>query len=566
MRPPGARLALVLAVLLCLGGAALASPRAPTAIARASRDGASAHKTKTNALPSDAALERMGAVIGRIEIQNKNIFDLRNPKDDKPIFRLADRLHRVTRRELIEHQLLFHSGERYSRHLIEESARILRANPYFYDASIRPVRYHDGKVDVLVRTRDVWTLNPGLDFSRSGGKSETGVQLEELNAFGTGTDFKVEHLKSVDRTTSEVDVSNQHAFDTWVSVNATYGELSDGRLRQLIVNRPFYALETRHAGGVTLIDSTFDAPLYDRGEIIDRFQVLNRLYQLYGGWSTGLVRGWTRRVSLGLTYNEHRFAPAPLSLWSGPTVLPANRKFVYPWVQFDWVQDEYAKLRNHNQIHRTEDFDLGAYVSAQVGWAPRSFGSSQDAARILFSAGDGYWLSRGDTLLVAGTASGRVERGILENGVVGASITNFAEQSSHWLLYSTLRATAGKRLNLDDQILLGGDNGLRGYPLRYQDGTASALFTLEERWFSDWYPFRLFRVGATVFFDMGRTWGRAPLAAPSLGLLKDAGFGLRFGNARTAFGNVIHVDVAFPFNGDSNIKRVQFLVTTHRDF
>ena len=564
MRPPGARLALVLAVLLCLGGAALASPRAPTAIARASRDGASAHKT--NALPSDAALERMGAVIGRIEIQNKNIFDLRNPKDDKPIFRLADRLHRVTRRELIEHQLLFHSGERYSRHLIEESARILRANPYFYDASIRPVRYHDGKVDVLVRTRDVWTLNPGLDFSRSGGKSETGVQLEELNAFGTGTDFKVEHLKSVDRTTSEVDVSNQHAFDTWVSVNATYGELSDGRLRQLIVNRPFYALETRHAGGVTLIDSTFDAPLYDRGEIIDRFQVLNRLYQLYGGWSTGLVHGWARRVSLGLTYDEHRFAPAPLSLWSGPTVLPANRKFVYPWVQFDWVQDEYAKLRNHNQIHRTEDFDLGAYVSAQVGWAPRSFGSSQDAARILFSAGDGYWLSRGDTLLVAGTASGRVERGILENGVVGASITNFAEQSSHWLLYSTLRATAGKRLNLDDQILLGGDNGLRGYPLRYQDGTASALFTLEERWFSDWYPFRLFRVGATVFFDMGRTWGRAPLAAPSLGLLKDAGFGLRFGNARTAFGNVIHVDVAFPFNGDSNIKRVQFLVTTHRDF
>ena len=65
---------------------------------------------------------------------------------------------------------------------------------------------------------------------------------------------------------------------------------------------------------------------------------------------------------------------------------------------------------------------------------------------------------------------------------------------------------------------------------------------------------------------MGRTWGRAPLAAPSLGLLKDAVFGLRFGNARTGFGNVIHVDLAFPFGGDPSIKRVQFLVTTQKDF
>ncbi len=571
MRPTGAPLAPVPALLLlCLTGTALASvqvsPTGAAARAPPPTHSASPAPRSAAALPSDAALVRMGAVIGRIEIHNQNIFDLSNPKDNKALFRLADRLHRTTRRELIEHQLLFHSGERYSPHLLAESARILRADPYFYDASIRPVRYHDGKVDVLVTTRDVWTLNPGFDFSRSGGKSTTGVQLEDLNAFGTGTDIKLQHLNTVDRTESEIEVSNQHAFDSWTGVDVAYGELSDGRLRQLIVNRPFYALEARHAGGVALIDSTVDDSLYDRGQVIDRFQALNRHYELYGGWSDGLVHGWTRRISLGLAYNEHRFAAAPRALWNGPSVLPANRKFVYPWLQLAWVQDEYAKLRNHNQIDRTEDFDLGAYFNAQVGWAPRAFGSSQDALRMRFTAGDGYWLSRADTLLVSGAASGRVVRGTLENGVLGASLTNFDEQSSSWLLYSALRATAGKRLNLDNQILLGGDNGLRGYPLRYQDGTASALFTIEERWFSNWYPLRLFRVGAAVFFDMGRTWGRAPLAAPSLGLLKDAGFGLRFGNARTAFGNVIHVDLAFPFDGGPTIRRVQFLVTTQRYF
>jgi hypothetical protein len=66
---------------------------------------------------------------------------------------------------------------------------------------------------------------------------------------------------------------------------------------------------------------------------------------------------------------------------------------------------------------------------------------------------------------------------------------------------------------------------------------------------------------------MGRTWGRAQLGQTSLGMLKDAGFGLRFGNARTGLGNVIHVDVAFPFNsGPTNIRHVQFLVQTEQEF
>lgn len=566
MRVLATFLAAVPAVLLCASAAtaAAAGHAQPPVHARRDRNGTDAGGTQS--LPSDAVLERMGAVIGRIEIHNENVFNLSNPKDNTPLFRLADRLHRKTRRSLIRHQLLFHSGERFSAHLLAESARILRADNYFYDASIRPVSYHDGKVDVLVTTRDVWTLNPGFDFSRSGGKSSTGFQLEELNALGTGTDIKLAHMNNVDRTESSVEVSNQHVFDTWTQVDAAYGRLSDGRMRRLIVNRPFYSLEARHAAGVTLTDSLSDHPLYDLGHVIDKFQELDRHYQLYGGWSKGLVRGWTRRYSVGVTYDQHRFAPAATAVWSGPVRLPRNRKFVYPWVQIGLVQDEFEKLHNHNQIERTEDFDVGTYLNARIGWAPRSFGSSRNAIRFRLSAGDGYSLDRGDLLLVAGTASGRIAHGVLENGLVSASLTNFDEQSSQWLLYSALTAVGGRRLDLDNQILLGGDNGLRGYPLRYQDGTASALFTIEERWFSHWYPLRLFRVGAAVFFDMGRTWGRPPLAGPSLGLLKDVGFGLRFGNARTAFGNVIHVDLAFPFDGGSSIKRVQFLVTTHKNF
>ncbi len=546
---------MALSSLACAAAAATLAPASRTARALTHA---------SHPLPSDMELERRGAVIGRIIIRNRNIFNLRNPKDNHALFRLANRLHRRTRRSLIRKQLLFHSGERFSAHLIDESARLLRADPYFYDASIRPVRYHDGKVDILVSTRDVWTLNPGFDFSRSGGKSRTGVQLEDLNVLGTGTDLIVQHLHSVDRSESDISVSNGHLLDGWTTVSATYGNLSDGRMRQLIVNRPFYALETRHAGGLSLTDTTFDQPLYDLGQIVDRFSEHARQLQGYVGWSHGLVRGWSRRFSVGWTDDEHHFAPS--SLWSGPTLLPVNRTFIYPWFEFDLIQDEYAKLHNHNQIHRTEDFDLGAYFTGRVGWAARTFGSSRTEVPFTFTTGDGYVLPHGDTLLVSSTFSGRLLHGTLENGVLSAKVVNYTEQGAQWLLYSAVSATAGRRLTLDNQILLGGDSGLRGYPLRYQDGTARALFTLEERWFSNWYPLRLFRVGAAVFFDMGRTWGRAPLGQPSLGLLKDAGFGLRLGNARTAFGNVIHIDLAFPLDGGSNIKRVQFLVQTERQF
>ena len=124
----------------------------------------------------------------------------------------------------------------------------------------------------------------------------------------------------------------------------------------------------------------------------------------------------------------------------------------------------------------------------------------------------------------------------------------------------------GKNLDTDQQVLLGGDTGLRGYPLRYQSGEGRWLFTAEQRFFTNWYPFQLFNVGAAVFYDMGATTGRDPLGTPSQGLLRDVGFGLRLGNSRSALGNVLHIDVAFPLDGDSSIDSVQFLVETRKSF
>jgi hypothetical protein len=515
-------------------------------------------------LPSDAELERSGAVIGNIIIDNLNIFDLNDPKDDTRLFRLVDHLHARTRQDVVRWQLLFVSGDKYSRRVLNESERLLRQASYFYDASIEPVAYHDGRVDIVVKTRDVWTLDPKVSYGRSGGANSTSVGVQELNAFGYGAAVTVGRSSDVDRTQTGIGVQDANIYGSRIAVSALYSVNSDGYQHDLFIDRPFYALDSRWTGGVDGTDDLRVDSLYDRGNVIDQFQEHDELSRIYGGFSHGLANGWVTRWTFGLTSDDRQFERAPL--WGGVDLVPAERKLVFPWIRYELVEDDYLKYHNYNQITRTEDFYLGAHLSAQLGWSAPALGSN--IAGLLYSAnaGIGFATEHNETLVVSSTLDGRLENGTPENAVVTESFHYFLKQSDKFLFYAGIDATAGRNLDLDDQILLGGDNGLRGYPLRYQDGTARALLTLEERYFTDWYPFRLLRVGAAAFMDVGRTWGTAPLAEPSLGILRDLGFGLRFGNSRSGLGNIIHVDLAFPLDGDPSIKRVQFLVTTKATF
>jgi hemolysin activation/secretion protein len=127
-------------------------------------------------------------------------------------------------------------------------------------------------------------------------------------------------------------------------------------------------------------------------------------------------------------------------------------------------------------------------------------------------------------------------------------------------------AVVSNDLDLDQQILLGGDSGLRGFPLRYQAGTSRALLRLEDRFFTDWYPFHLLRVGYAAFIDAGRTWGDDTRATPSLGMLYNVGFGLRLSSPRASSGSVVHIDLAMPLNGPADISGMQLSVKTKATF
>jgi outer membrane translocation and assembly module TamA len=515
-------------------------------------------------LPTPQELEERGAIIGRIVVQPDEIFDTSIPGERGWLYRTANKLHIRTQPTVIRKQLLFKPGEPFRVRIIEETERLLRANDYLYEARITPIAYDGTTVDHEVRTKDVWTLNPGVSFSRQGGENATGVAIEEKNLLGTGRLLQLEWESDVDRETISFAYRDPHFLHSFNRFGIGYEDADDGETKEILFDRPFYALDTRRAGGISLSDAQRNDPRYALGHKVGEFAHEDDFYEVYGGISRGLQKGWVTRWTAGVTYDRDRFAPVPGEELGGE--LPEDRELIYPWIGVEWLQDAYQERTNQDQISRTEDVLLGFRAGAQLGFASESLGSDRDAFLVTAYAQNGRDLGRGQSIYGTLNASGRLEGGDIANGVLSAEARYYWWTSKNSKFYALISGATTEALDAENQLLLGGDNGLRGYPLRYQAGTSRALLTLEERYYTGWYPFHLFHVGAAAFFDMGRTWGSDVAGGENLGLLKDVGIGLRFGSSRSSFGNVIHVDLAFPLDGDDSIDSVQFVIETKASF
>ena len=516
------------------------------------------------ALPSFAELEAAGAAIGEIRIVNRDIFDTSDPKEDKLLFRWANAVHIQTREGVIERALLFKRGQPVVATLIDESERVLRGTRYLYDVSIRPVAWHDGVVDIVVETRDTWTLDPGISAGRSGGANSSGFTLREYNLLGTGVSVSFGRSRNVDRSGNEFQFSNDRAFGGWTSLGYSRAINSDGKRETASVAQPFYALDTRWAAGVSVTrDDRIDS-IYNAGIVSSQYRHQQNLAEAYGGWSLGRVDGWVQRYSVGLSEQDDAFGFEPGRI--APARLPSDETLVAPFVRYELIEDRFEKLQNRNQIARSEFFALGLASKVQLGRALTGLGSTRDAWLYSASVSRGFEPAPEHLLIASASIKGQYSAGQVRRQQLGAQAQYYLPQDKRWLFYAAASGDLLTRPDPADALLLGGDNGQRGYPLRYQSGTRRALFTVEERAYSDLYVLRLFRVGAAAYFDVGRAWGGDNANTVQPGWLKSAGVGLRIFSVRAAFSNVLHVDLAVPIDPDSNVKRVQFLVKTKASF
>lgn len=515
-------------------------------------------------LPSFDELEAAGARIGAIRIDAQDVFDLDDPHENNAFFRGANRLHVTTRAWLIERLLLFKSGDRLSHRLIDETERVIRASSTVYDVAIRPTRYENGVVDLEVRTRDTWTLQPGAKLSRSGGKTTGGFSIKEANLAGTGTIMALERTKDVDRTGSHVQLAHNHLFDGWTSLSFDRASFNDGSSLSLGAARPFYSLDTRWAASASYARFDQTDSVYRNGEVIGDYRHAHHAYQMYGGWSPGRLGRWTHRLSAGVDHNEDDYAADPAN--PPPVVIPADRTLAGPFLRYDLIEDDFLEITNRERIRKVEYLQMGWASSVQLGRSVAAFGASDQPWLVNASLSKGFRVAGDGQLLASAGYYGQHGSTLGDVRSLGTSLRYYAPQSGNFLFFAGASLAAVKTASAADEVLLGGDNGVRGYPLRYQSGTKRAVFTVEERYYTDWYPLRLFRVGWAVYYDVGRAWGGA-LPNNTPGWLSNVGFGLRILSARASFGNVLHIDLAFPVHRtDSSIKARQFVVMTGQTF
>jgi hypothetical protein len=580
IRPAAATATVAMALALTLpappAAAAQKLPPLPPPPASAAELAAPGHPSQpapptTHLIDQEAlAAAVAGKRIGTVHVVVRNVFDLDRPGEGRFVFRLANRLHRTTWPEVIEHQLLFQSGDPYSPEVLRETERLLRADRFLYDATVMPILEQDGNVDVAVITRDVWTIQAGVNFHRAGGTNSTEFDVEDENFLGSGKDVLVARQSDVDRSEDVARYRDAAVFGTHAVADAIFANNSDGETRYLDLERPFYALDSRWALGGTAWHNVQNDLLYDGGVITDRFRDQHDFYQLYGGLSPGLLDGVTHRFFWGFTYDRDLFSPAPGL--PPPAALAADRTLSYPWVGYEYLQNGWVTLHDFDRIHRTEDLNLGADLAARAGWSAPLWGGDRSQLVVQSTASDGWLFGTRQILRVTGSLSGRLRDGAIENGVGSAGFRYYVRTFGNGLFLARFAADMAERLDLDNQLLLGGDNGLRGYPLRFESGDRRVLGTLEQRFYGNREYFHLVHLGAALFFDAGRAWSVEPpptgilLPGGPRQLLKDIGAGLRLGSDRSSQGSVVHFDVAFPLDRTPTIRAVQYLVTTSETF
>jgi hypothetical protein len=505
-----------------------------------------------------------GAIIGKIMLVKKDVFDLSDERENNALYRLVNKLHIITADGVIKKQLLLQPGEAYSARLAAESARILRGRDYLFDAKVEPVNAGDGTVDLRVTSNDVWTLKPGISASRAGGENKFGLELEELNLLGHGKKLGIAHVNDVDRVSDSFNFEDPHIGKSWVTASLSIADNSDGHSRSASLVRPFYALDSRWSLGARVNDSELRDTFYSLGEQAAEYRHRQQLFSLFGGWSAGLRNGWVRRFRTGMVFDDNAFSAVPAGTL--PALVPDDRRLNYPFIELEVIEDKFETASNKEQLGRTEDFNFGERMTASLGYAGEALDSDRNALLYAATYSRGFGSIDSTALLTSIQASGRLEDGDSRNALVRLRARLFLNQSAKRMFFGTIEGTYGHALDLDNIIQLGGDSGLRGYPLRYQNGDSKILITVEQRYFTDWYPFRLFRIGGAVFADVGRVWGENPVGEDNQGWLRDIGFGLRFAPTRSGFGRIIHLDIAFPLDGDSSIDSVQILLEAKSSF
>lgn len=501
--------------------------------------------------------------------QNNIMFkrhDIFNLDDDKTIFlhHWANFLHVKTKEKtLINESAFFLSKCAVNADDLAELERHLRSKKYIRDASVG----RSANNIVQIETWDNWSLMPTADFGRKGGKNKFAIGIKDRNLLGLGIDAEIEYFTNNQRTGYKFDTQFPLFMQHNISGSIRLTDTDDGRSTSVFLEKKFVSFNTKNAFKLGFHN-------FEQQDTQFRYGVEDNIYlhkqiNNFVHWGRLLHDSSqsTIRFNIGYIQEEHRFSQIVSISDHVTNQLPHDRTFNYPFVGMEYVEKDFRKLTNVNLINHIEDFNLGIHLKGSIG---SEFSDKTSSANLMWQSTltKGFIFFAHNFLLINAKFSGEIYKsGNATNRFFAQLTTEYVHRiDDKWSAYLKNATILTENQFLDSPVVMGGESGVRGYPLQYQHGNRSTQFTAEIRYYPQINIYKLFELGGVVFVDSGKTFGSTRTKNTDSSWLNSVGLGARLYSTHSSEAQVIHIDIAAPLSSDPSVNNIEFRITTKHSF
>ncbi|HRE90780.1 MAG TPA: hypothetical protein PK095_16765, partial [Myxococcota bacterium] len=457
--------------------------------------------------------------------------------------------HALSHEDVITRELLFAVGDPYDSERIQETTRALRDQGIFAFVRIVPVRPRGlavpadptalrptdpAPVEVLVFTRDLWSLRLESSFSFNDGRFDRlSLTLIERNLLGRNVQAAVSFDllpmtwslggSFVDRRilSSRLSLSASMAlvFTRESSdLEGSYGSLSFGLplwdLRErwgFSASVSWNETVARQLSGTRLL--TYDDPATPTPEAVQRIWYQDLVAASLTASRQLVTDDLIHRLTFGYAASVRRFEPHPdTNLAAGSElerafiedVLPPTRDQLYPYLRWQLFTPTWQTFTDLAAFGLSEDVRAGLGLDLALAFPLEAFGSDVDA--MTFELGLTATLAdapHGVLVDLFAGLYGRIEASELIDQLYRVRLRG----ASPRLFFGRLVFSADVESRVADTaqtlVTLGGDNGLRGYPSQYfyAFGGDRLRLNLEARTMP--LVIGSVHLGGVLFFDAG---------------------------------------------------------------
>lgn len=472
----------------------------------------------------------MGKQIGEIHIVRYEVF-----LDDEPFFTFPNALHWLTRERIIQQELLFAPGDDFDPKKMLETARNLRSLTILQLVAVVPVVSKDqGSVDVLVVTRDLWSLRLEWNLQFTGSNvDQLLVQLTERNLLGSNVRATIRTvLLPVTLTLGEIFVDRrflgepitlEQSADLFLNRETNAFEGYDAYLS---VSRPLFNLGQRWGFRVPLRVQQRVARQVQNGEVLGYddpdtpvVEEIPREWDSTFASASALARlqlsgAIQTRLSAGLGFSHravevHDAAVIPAASRANfeRDVLPRALTQVFPVAGVTAFQNEFRTFQNLSSYGVSEDVQIGFTTGLTLTAPLEALGSTVDAVELYGSAGFTQDFADDGLVDLAVGAEGRFEAGQWLNQQLLTRLRLASPRFGLGRFVARADWLRQVRDTTNSLVVLGGNNGLRGYASQafFVVGGDRVRGNLEMR--SSPVVWHYFHGGAVLFYDIGDVYG-----------------------------------------------------------